>query len=89
MALSLKNAEVEELAANVAAMANESKTEAIRLALQERKNRLCAKFGTQTRSERAASIIQMFRDSAPPEILGKRLSRAEEDELLGFGTRGV
>ena len=38
MALNIKNAEVEQLAAEVASMAKESKTEAIRQALHERKN---------------------------------------------------
>ena len=90
MALNLKNEEVERLAADVAAMANESKTEAVRRALLERKTSLSSRPGSQTRSERAASIVEMFRASAAPaEILGKRLSRAEEAEILGFGPGGV
>jgi hypothetical protein len=40
MALNIKNAEVERLAAEVAGLANESKTEAIRRALADRKERL-------------------------------------------------
>jgi hypothetical protein len=40
MALNLKNAEVERLAAEVARLTGESKTEAIRRALYERKQRL-------------------------------------------------
>jgi antitoxin VapB len=89
MALNLKNEEVERLAADVAAMANESKTEAIRRALMERKASLNSRPGSQTRSQRAASIVEMFRASAPAEILGKRLSREEEAEILGFGPGGV
>lgn len=85
----MKNDEVERLAADVAAMAHESKTEAIRRALLERKTSLSSRPGSQTRSERAASIVEMFRASAPAEILGKRLSRAEEAEILGFGPGGV
>ena len=70
-------------------MANESKTEAIRQALLERKAKLLSMPASPTRSERAASIVEMFRASAPEEILGKRLSTAEEDEILGFGPEGV
>src|SRR5687768_17080663 len=40
MALNIKSREVEQLAADVAAMAGESKTEAIRRALAERRERL-------------------------------------------------
>jgi hypothetical protein len=74
---------------NLTAMDNESKTEAVRRALLERKASLNARPGSQTRSERAASIIEIFRASAPAEMLGKRLSRAEEAEILGFGPGGV
>jgi antitoxin VapB len=89
MALNLKNEEVERLAADVSALANESKTEAIRRALLERKAKLLSMPGSPTRSKRAASIVEMFRASAPAEILGKRLSTAEEDEILGLGPGGV
>jgi antitoxin VapB len=85
MALNLNNDEVERLAADVAAIAGESKTEAIRRALVERKTRLSSARVSRTRSERAASIVEAFRASAPPEILGRRLSREEEDAILGFG----
>lgn len=89
MALSLKNEEVEALATEVALLAKESKTEAVRKALLERKARLTATVPAQKRSERAASILEEFRKSLPPELLGKRLSREEEDEILGFGPGGV
>ena len=55
MALNIKNADVERLATEVARLTGESKTEAIRRALEER----------------------------------RRLSRAEEDEILGYGPGGV
>ena len=89
MALNLKNVEVDRLATEVAALAKESKTEAIRRALLERKARLTSSIRPQKRSERAAGILRDFRASAPPAILGKRLSRDEEDEILGYGAGGV
>jgi antitoxin VapB len=45
MALNIKNVEVERLAGEVANMAHETKTEAIRRALAERRARLRARAG--------------------------------------------
>ncbi|MEP7366210.1 MAG: type II toxin-antitoxin system VapB family antitoxin [Acidobacteriota bacterium] len=89
MALNLKNQEVDRLAAEVAALAKESKTEAVRKALLERKARLIALPRAQKRSERVAGMLHEFHNALPPEVRGKRLTRAEEDEILGFGPDGV
>lgn len=88
MALNLKNQEVERLAAEVAAIAKESKTEAIRKSLLERKERLTSASKPRTRMERAAGIIAELRAQFPPELIGKRLTREEEDAILGFGPKG-
>ena len=89
MALNLKNAEVERLAAEVARLAGESKTEAIRRALEERRHRLRGHVG----SDRKARVLTFLRRKVwatiPKEELGRRLSRAEEDEILGYGADGV
>jgi antitoxin VapB len=89
MALNLKNAEVERLAAEVARLTGESKTEAIRRALEERQRRL---RGPRA-AERRARILRLLRSriwpSIPKNQLGRRLSRAEEDEILGYGPEGV
>ncbi len=89
MALNIKNPEVDRLAADVAALARESKTEAIRVALMERKSRLLASRRPRTRSERAAPILQEIRASLPKRALGRRLTREEEDNILGYGPGGV
>jgi antitoxin VapB len=89
MALNLKSPEVDRLATEVASLAKESKTEAIRRALLERKARLTSSGRAQKRSERAAGILRDFRAAAPPAILGKRLTHDEEDEILGYGPGGV
>lgn len=88
MALNLKNPKVETLAKEVAELTGETKIEAIRRALLERKSRLAAATPL-TRSERAAPILEQFRASLPKELLGKRLTREEEDDILGFGPGGV
>ena len=89
MALNLKNPEVDALATEVAVLAKESKTEAVRQALLERKARLIAVYVPQKRSERAASILREFRATLSDAVRGKRLSREEEDDILGFGPGGV
>lgn len=89
MALNLKNPEVESLAAEVAALTRESKTEAIRQALIERRDRLKSAARPQRRSDRAAGILRVFRSSLPPGMLGTPLTRAEEDDILGYGEGGV
>lgn len=89
MALNLKSPEVDALAAEVATMANETKTEAVRRALVERKARLSANSTQMKRSERVADILREFRNALPPEHRGKRLTHDEEDAILGFGPDGV
>jgi antitoxin VapB len=89
MALNLKNPQVERLAAEVARMTGESKTEAIRRALEERQRRL---KGSQA-AERKARLLRLLRTTiwpgVPKEQLGRRLSPDEEDEILGYGPGGV
>jgi antitoxin VapB len=89
MALNLKNTEVELLAAEVASMAGESKTEAIRQSLQDRKAKLLSISNPQTRSDRAESILTAFRASLSKPLSKVPLTRQEEDEILGFGPDGV
>lgn len=89
MALNLKSPEVDTLAAEVAALAHESKTEAVRQALIERKDRLTAAMVGRTRSERVASLLADFRASLPEAVRGTPLTREQEDEILGFGPDGV
>ena len=90
MALNIKNPEVVQLAAEVARMADETKTEAVRQALAERKVRLLASGAHLNRKE---SLLEyMAREvwpHIPPDQLGKTLTREEEDEILGYGPDGV
>ncbi len=89
MALNLKNADVERLAAEVAELAHETKTEAIRRALVERRARL------QARSARPGGgkclreyLEQEVWPMIPTGELGRVLSREEEDQILGYGPEG-
>lgn len=90
MALNIKNEEVERLATEVARITGESKTEAVRRALAERRQRLAYRVSPADRQTRAVRFLE---NEVWPRIseeqLGRRLSRAEEDEILGFGPEGT
>lgn len=89
MALNIKNTEVERLAAEVCRLTGESKTEAIRKSLDERKRRL---KGVSVAARRKRVLRFLEREvwpTIPKDQLGQRLTRKEEDDILGFGPDGV
>jgi antitoxin VapB len=90
VALNIKNAEVERLAEEVARLTGESKTEAVRRALSERKQRLAHRVDPNDREGRIRRFLE--RDIwplVPPEEVGRRLTVGEEDSILGFGPDGT
>lgn len=89
MALNIKNAEVERLATEVARLAGESKTEAIRRALDERRRRLRGASPGDRRARVVAFLKKKVWPGVPKEQLGRRLTREEEDAILGYGPSGV
>lgn len=90
MPLNLKNPEVERLAAEVARITGETKTEAVRRALIERRRRLTYAEGSGNRGVRVRRYLESeVWPQVPKHELGRRLTRAEEDDILGYGERGV
>lgn len=89
MALNIKNSTVERLADEVARLTGETKIEAIRRALEERRARLTLRSG----AGRAARIREFLENEIWPQIprdqRGRRLTRKQEDAILGFGSDGV
>jgi len=89
MALNIKNTEVERLANEVSRLTGESKTEAIRRSLDERRRRLKG----ASLDERRARILRFLERKVWPGLpaseRGRRLSRQEEDDILGYGPGGV
>lgn len=89
MALNIKNVEVERLAAEVARLAHETKTEAIRRALQDRRARLQL---TRGRPKPKGWLREHFERSVwpniPAEARGRPLTREEKDAILGYGPEG-
>lgn len=90
MALNIKNTEVERLASEVARMTRETKTEAIRRALEERKRRL--KLNSLHGGDRAAQIKAYLEREVwphiPLDVRGKKFDKREQEQILGIGSDG-
>ena len=90
MALNIKNDEVERLVEEVARLSGDTKTAAVRRALVERRERL-ALGGANT--DRAARLRRFLEREAWPRVpageLGRRMTREEEEAILGYGDDGV
>jgi antitoxin VapB len=90
MALNIKDPETEKLAAEVAAMTGESKTRAVKVALQERKQRLAVRVVRRDRAEELRRFLaQEVWPRVPRRVLGKRITRREREAILGYGPEGV
>ncbi|WP_117238226.1 type II toxin-antitoxin system VapB family antitoxin [Thermus sediminis] len=85
MALTIRNQEVERLAEEVARLAGETKTEAIRKALEMRLKEL-------ERKRRFDRVLRFLEEEVwpqiPPELRGKGIRKEELEEILGYGPEG-
>jgi len=89
MGLNIKNVDVERLAGEVAGLAHETKTEAIRRALLERRARLQARAGKPGNRKGLREYMERnVWPLIPSGELGRVLSREEEDQILGYGQEG-
>lgn len=90
MALNIKDRETERLAVEVGALAGESKTRAVKVALQERRARLAVRGSS---CDRHADFVRFLETEVWPQVprktLGHRTSKRERERILGFGPEGV
>ena len=90
MALNIKNQDVETLLNEIVKMTGESKTEAVRKALEERRQRLALHLVRPQDSKRLNTFLkEEIWLQIPADLLGTKLSKAEEEVILGFGETGV
>jgi antitoxin VapB len=90
MAISIKNAEVERLIAEISALTGEGKTETVRVALEERRERLAFRIINESKANRLRRFLeQEVWPVMPPEELGRTLTKDEEEAILGYGEEGV
>lgn len=89
MPLNIKNVEVETLIDEVVALTGESKTEAVKKALLERK----AKLDLTSNKPKAQRLLAFLKNEVwphlPDELRSKGISQEEQDEILGYGPDGV
>ena len=90
MALNIKNPDVERLVEEIAQLTGESKTEAIRQALLERRGRLRQRVTVQARRSRLESFLEReVWSRVPYDQVGCAPDRAERERILGYGPDGV
>jgi antitoxin VapB len=89
--LSIKNRDVERLVEEVAALAGETKTQAVRRALEERRERLAHRASGRRQAARFLDYLELevWPRVAPSELGGPPLTRDELDRILGYGLEGV
>jgi antitoxin VapB len=91
MALNIKDKETEALVNELAALTGENKTKAVRRATQERLDRLKARSGRRFRSidDMQTWLETQIWPQVPSGQYGKPMSKAEREEILGYGPEGV
>jgi len=90
MPLNIKNPEVERLIDEIAGLTGETKTDAVRKALEERKARLAYRISGNNRGARLKRFLELeVWPQVPRKELGRRLPRRQEEEILGYGKEGV
>jgi len=89
MSVTIKNVEVEQLVGEVAGLTGESKTQAIRTALRERRDKLALRVTPAGRSRQLRRFLEReVWARIPAEQLGRPCDRAEEERILGYGDHG-
>lgn len=91
MALNIKDKETEALVAEIASLTGETKTAAVRRAAEERLERLKLRQG---RRKRSPEEIRQWLETEiwpliPEDLRRKSISKAEREEILGYGPDGV
>lgn len=89
MALTLKNPQVEALVIEVAQLTGESKTEAVRTALQERRDRLQLTRGGPHKRDLVRFLETHVWPLVPKSVLGVEVTRTQVEDYLGYGPQGV
>lgn len=88
MGLNIKNEEVEALATELALQTGLSKTEVIRRALLAQRHHTATASSPQ-RKEKMMAALERLWSKCDPKNLGRPISKAEREAILGFGPEGV
>lgn len=89
MALNIKNDEVERLVAEVARRSGQSKTQAIKEAMKDQLAKLEASESKEAKLARIMHFLETeVWPNVKPEYRGKGMTKAEREEILGYGPDG-
>ena len=93
MALNIKDKETKALVSRIAALTGETQTEAMRRAARERLRRLESRPQPALTKMTVEEIEHWLETEIwprfPKEALGKPISKAEREEILGYGPEGL
>ena len=90
MSVNIKNPDVERLLDEVVRLTGASKSEAIRKALDERRQRLALQVvAPRSEARMLAFLEEEFWPQVPPGVLGTTITKVEEEAILGYGEDGV
>jgi antitoxin VapB len=85
MAMHIRDRATERLAAELAALTGESRARAVKVALQERKQRLTLRAGRRDRGEALLRFLeQEVWPLVPRNVLGRRVTKRERERILGY-----
>jgi antitoxin VapB len=89
MALNIKDPETERLADEVATLTGTTKTGAVRYALRQALESLSRPSTAQREEHLTRFLEEEIWPLIPPDQLGKPLTKAETEQILGFGEHGA
>lgn len=90
MALNIKDQRTEDLATELARLTGDTKTGAVRTALEAQRRRLAQRAVTQDRATRLRRLLEdEIWPQVPADVLGRPLTREQREEILGYGPEGV
>lgn len=87
MAMSIKNPELEQLAQQLSRLTRSSKTEVIRQALKEKRDRLTLVEGLD-RKKQLLSYLENRVWPSLPKGASRRWTKSQEERALGYGKHG-
>jgi antitoxin VapB len=85
MAININNSSVEKLLDEITELTGESRTEAVRKALEERRHRLTSQVDTHDDVGLLSFLQKEVWPQVPAAQLGNRLTKEEEELILGYG----
>ena len=93
MTLNIRDKETEALVAQMTSLTGETDTAAVREAARERLERLRSRPAAR-RKEMTAEEMQYWLETEiwpliPDDVRGKTMTKAEREEILGYGPDGV